>query len=78
MSDFHRISESYGIKAVRMKTYEQLDDYASWLEDNEPCLFDIPLPEQSLLTPKIQFETQKIRPELDDLVLAKVEGVLGE
>ena len=74
--DFSRISVAYGIKAVKLQAFDQLDDYVSWLEDNEPCLFDIPLPEQSLLTPKIQFETQMIRPALDNSVIAKVEKLL--
>ena len=76
--DFCRISEAYGIKAVKLESYEKLDRYSSWITDNEPCLFDIPLPEKSLLTPKIRFETQTIRPELDIYIVKKVEEVLRQ
>ena len=75
--NFQKISEAYGIKAVTLKSYEELESYAAWMEDNEPCLFDIPLPESSLLTPKIKFETSKIRPELEESVLKEVKKILS-
>lgn len=74
---FDRIAEAYGIRAVKLNSYDELDRYASWIADNEPCLFDIPLPENSLLTPKIKFETQIIRPELDNAVVSSVKRILG-
>ncbi|MBP5788016.1 MAG: thiamine pyrophosphate-binding protein [Kiritimatiellae bacterium] len=74
--DFCKISEAYGIRAAKLASFENLDDYSAWIRDNEPCLFDIPLPENSFLTPKIQFETQIIRPELDRLVIEKIEAIL--
>ena len=76
--DFSKISEAYGIKAVKLGAYEELDRYSSWIMDDEPCLFDIPLPEDSLLTPKIRFETQTIRPELDEEVVKQVEEILRQ
>ena len=74
--EFTKIAEAYGIKAAKLSSYEELDQYVSWIVDNEPCLFDIPLPENSLLTPKIKFETQKIRPELDKAIVSQVEEIL--
>lgn len=74
--DFSKVAKAYGIKAVKLESFEELSKYADWITDNEPCVFDIPLPENSLLTPKIKFETQKIRPELDESVVAKVERIL--
>lgn len=74
--DFKEISNAYGIKAAHLDNYENLGAYMSWINDREPCLLDIPLPEQSLLTPKIQFETQKVRPELNNAVIAKIEEIL--
>lgn len=74
--EFSKIAIAYGIKAVKLKSYEELGDYANWISDNEPCLFDIPLPEDSLLTPKIKFETQKIRPELEKTIITKVLNIL--
>lgn len=74
--DFTKISEAYGIKAVKLVSYKDLDNYEAWLTDTEPCLFDISLPEKSLLTPKIKFETQVIRPELDENIIKQVESIL--
>ena len=74
--EFTKISEAYGIKAVKLQSYEELGNSSSWFTDDLPCLFDIPLPENSLLTPKIKFETQKIRPELDLSVDLEVKKIL--
>ena len=75
---FEKIAEAYDIRAVKMDSYEKLEQYADWILDNEPCLFDIQLPESSLLTPKIEFETGLIYPKLDDSVIAKVVDVLSK
>ena len=74
--DFQKIAKSYRIKAAALHSYEDLDEYKAWLDDSEPCLLDIPLPEKSLLTPKIKFETSKIRPELDTTISLKVKSIL--
>ena len=76
--DFAKIAEAYGIRSVKLATYEGLDSYASWIKDGEPCLFDITLPEESFLTPKIKFETQVIRPELGDDITSRVKSILGK
>ena len=75
--NFQKISEAYGIKAATLSSYEELDNYKNWIEDNEPCLFDIFLPEESLLTPKIKFETGEILPRLDDNVFNKAKEILS-
>lgn len=74
--EFSKISEAYGIKAVKLSSYEDLDQYSSWINDDDPCLFDIPLPENSFLTPKIKFETQAIRPELEESITKRVIEIL--
>lgn len=75
--NFQRISEAYGIKAATLSSYEDLDNYKSWIDDEEPCLFDISLPEDSLLTPKIKFETGVMTPLLPIEVAVKVEEILS-
>ena len=74
--NFRKIAEAYGIKAKEFESYEELDNYKGWLNDEDPCLFDIPLPEDSLLTPKIKFETQEMRPKLNKDVIASVLDIL--
>lgn len=75
--EFSKIAEAYGIKAVKLNSYEELDEYKEWLEDDKPCLFDISLPEESYLTPKIEFETGMILPKLDNVVFAKAKDILS-
>ena len=42
----------------------------------EPCLFDIALPEESFLTPKIKFETGMISPKIEDNDFVKAKEIL--
>lgn len=75
---FEKIAEAYEIRAVSLDTYEELDEYKNWINDNDPCLFTIALPEESFLTPKIKFETGKINPVLDSAIVERVEKVLNK
>lgn len=75
--DFQRIAEAYGIRAISLKSYNELAQYNCWIEDDSPCLFDISLPEESYLTPKIKFETCTIYPELEQSVIQQVVSILS-
>lgn len=74
--DFCKISEAYGIRAAKLRSCDELEKYANWINDKEPCLIDISLPEASFLTPKIKFETGVINPKLDDAIIAEVKTIL--
>lgn len=74
--NFKKIAKAYGIRAETLDSYEKLEYYAEWFLDDNPCLFDIPLPEESFLTPKIKFETGVISPKLDNEILTKVQSIL--
>ena len=76
--EFTKIAEAYGIKAAKLESYEELVRYKSWIYDNEPCLFDIILPEMSFLTPKIKFETGRISPEIPKEVVERVTNILQD
>lgn len=76
--NFQKISEAYGIKAATLSSFEELNNFKTWFEDNEPCLFDISLPKESFLTPKIKFETGVMSPELDTNVIKKVASILSK
>lgn len=76
MPDFQKISEAYKIKAVSLQSYKDLDNYKFWIEDNEPCLFNIMLPEDSFLIPKIKWEEYKIVPALSEKITTKVKSIL--
>ena len=74
--DFKKIAEAYGIKAAALASYDGLDQYQGWFTDNEPCLFDISLPETSFLTPKIKWETGRIFPEISRDLVDVVKSIL--
>ena len=73
---FRKIAEAYGVRAAELSSYEELTNFREWIHDDESCLLDIPLPENSLLTPKIKFETGTIRPTLEEKVLDRVVNIL--
>lgn len=75
--DFVKIAEAYGIKAAKLSSYEKLSVYQEWIKDTEPCLLDITLPEDSLLTPKIKWETGKINPSISEDVANSVRTILS-
>lgn len=75
--DFVKIAEAYGIKAAKLSSFEKLSDYEGWIRDAEPCLLDITLPEDSLLTPKIKWETGKINPSISEDVVNSVRSILS-
>ena len=76
--EFQKIAEAYGIRAAKLDSYKELDNYKEWVTDNEACLFDILLPENSLLTPKIKWETSKISPELPKEIINKIIYILNK
>lgn len=75
--DFEKIAWAYGIKAATLESYEKLDNYKEWLEDDEPCLLNIMLPPLTPLIPKIKWETCTIKPDLDEDMLKKVNALIG-
>jgi len=74
--EFVRIAEAYGIRGAKLASYDELSKYKGWIDDKEPCLFDITLPEDSLLTPKIKWETGKISPVISEEVVERVKTIL--
>ena len=73
--NFEKIAIAYGIRAVTLSTYKNLDEYESWLQDNLPCLINICLPENTLLIPKVQWESGEIIPKLSEDVIQKVKNL---
>ena len=76
--DFVKIAEAYGIRGARLSSYKELENYKEWINDSNPTLFDIALPEDSLLTPKIKWETGKINPMISEEVKESVIKLLKQ
>lgn len=73
---FEKIAEAYGIRSVALESYESLDAYAGWLLDKDPCLININMPENTLLIPKIKWESGEILPKLTEDLLREVNDLL--
>ena len=74
--DFEKISLAYGIKSKTLKSYELLDKCKNWIYDNEPCLINILLPNDTLLIPKMNWNQKVMLPLLDDNVIHRAVNVL--
>ena len=75
--DFEKVAKAYGIKSMTLNSYKELDKCKSWISDNEPCLINIILPEDTLLLPKMNWNQKDMIPLLDDKILAQVKKVLN-
>lgn len=75
--DFQKIAEAYGIRAATLESYEELGKYKDWIDDNHPCLFNIMLPEDTYLIPKIKWETGKMEPQVNENIVSRVREILS-
>jgi acetolactate synthase-1/2/3 large subunit len=74
--DFVKIGQAYGIRSFTLDSYVDLDNYKDIINDEESCLFNIMIPEESFLTPKIEFTTGCMLPEIDEEVYHRVKMLL--
>ena len=74
--DFTKVALAYGIKAKTTDSYENLDSCSEWLYDNEPCLINILMPEDTLLIPKMNWNEKEMMPLLDEQTYNKVIKIL--
>lgn len=74
--DFEKIAEAYGIRAATLDSYGELERYSGWIQDNKACLFNIMLPAESFLMPKIKWKTSHMEPELPVEIENEVNSVL--
>ncbi len=63
--DFTNVAQAYDIKAVTIDNYTELDKYSDWFYDNESCLINILLPEDTLLIPKMNWNEKDMKPFLN-------------
>ncbi len=74
--DFKRIALAYGIEAVTVEKYGELEDYTNLIHNDLPCVFNILLPKETFLIPKIKWETCSIKPVLDLDLQSKIRSLL--
>ena len=76
--NFEKVANAYGIKAVTLNTFEDLDKYRDWLIDNQPCLINIIIPTANLIAPKINWDTQIMDPDVTIEIKIKVHEILSK
>lgn len=76
--DFEKVAVAYGMKAKTCQNFEELDTCKQWLEDGEPCLINIILPENTKLIPKMNWNQREIMPLIDQNIINQVKSVLSE
>ena len=64
--DFEKVANAYGIKAATLSSYEELPKYVDWLLDDEPCLVNVLLSEDSWLVPKVDWSSGAIKPAVSE------------
>ena len=74
---FEKIANAYGVRSTTLQSSSELPNHSHWLTDNAPCLIDIPIPEDTLLIPKIKWETGLINPILDMQMQEEISKVLS-
>lgn len=75
--DFKKIAEAYGIKAATIPSYRELKNYKEWFTDGEPCLINMFLNPDTLLIPKIRWETGLIMPLLEEGLNKQILSLLN-
>lgn len=53
--DFTKIANAYGIRGVAISNLNEVDEIESYLVDNEPCLIEIRIDENTYVVPKLEF-----------------------
>ena len=74
--DFKKITEAYGIKAMTIDDYHKLSEAKAWFSDDEPCLINIMLPDDTLLLPKMNWNEKEMKPDIEESAIDKVLEIL--
>lgn len=74
--DFEKIAKAYGIKATTYDGFDLLDECIEWLSDDDPCLINIILPDDTKLLPKLNWNDWEMRPLLKDDIMQKARKIL--
>lgn len=75
--NFEKVAIAYGIKAKTLNSYTEINDCTDWLYDNESCLINILLPEDTLLLPKMNWNQKDMLPALENNVTSYVLSLLS-
>lgn len=75
--DFEKVAIAYGIRARTFEKFENLEECKDWLIDNEPCLINILLPENTQLLPKMNWNQKEMTPLLEMSIMERIQRILA-
>ncbi len=75
--DFEKLATAYGLKAKTLNSYTEIGECTDWLYDNEPCLINLLLPEDTLLLPKMNWNQKDMLPALEENITAYISSLLS-
>ena len=74
--DFDKVANAYGIRSISLQSSSDLGEYKEWLYDDEPCLINIMLPDNTLLQPKMHWNEKEMKPVLDKIIMKEIESIM--
>lgn len=74
--DFEKVAAAYGIKSRTVKELGSIHECKDWLNDDDPCLVNIILPEAIVLQPKMNWNGREMKPLLTNEIMCKARGLL--
>lgn len=75
--DFEKVAIAYGIKAKTINSLDEIKECEDWVNDKEPCLINIMLPNDTLLQPKMQWNQKQMCPLLDESIMDEAYRILN-
>lgn len=76
MPDFEKIAVAYGIKAKTLNSFDEIEECRNWIDDGDPALINIILPEDTMLQPKMSWNQKEMVPLLEDNIMDKARKIL--
>lgn len=74
--DFEKIAVAYGIKAKTLNSFDEIEECRNWIDDGDPALINIILPEDTMLQPKMSWNQKEMVPLLEDNIMDKARKIL--
>ena len=75
--DFCKVASAYGIRSKTVSSLDKIEGCKEWINDSIPTLFDIQLPDNTKLQPKMSWNQKEMLPLLDDSVMDKARTILN-
>lgn len=76
--DFEKVASAYGIRAITLHNYTEINTLSEWLKDDKPCLINLIVPQANTLLPKLNWNEREMKPLLEHDVMEQAHRLLCE